>query len=149
MWIGQRLRSTALMLSLALLLLGPGTASADYQVTESQLTELEQVFQELRSKQEEQANLLSEQAGQLTELQRALNESRAQRGTLEFQLKKARESMNSSQTEMRNFQESLTEANESLQKSAKEAKATRKRIERQRNLWAVLAGVAVIYAAAK
>lgn len=148
MW--RRGRKSLLPLLLASLVCAPVWASdGNYQVTEAQLTELETVFAQLRGKQAEQASLLTEQANQLTSLRRALNESRAQIGTLNYQLQKSRESITSSQTEVQAFQSSLTEARESFEKSEKAHQQTEKRVKRQRTIWAVLAIAAGAWAAAK
>lgn len=148
MW--GRGRSASLALGLALLFWGPVSASEPaYQMTAAQMTELQAVFQSLRNQQEEQQRLLTEQASQLTELKKALNASKAQQSSLEYQLKKARTSIGSSQAEAATWQLSLTEARESFEKSEKAHQQTEKRVKRQRTIWAVLAIGFGAWAAAK
>lgn len=91
-----------------------------YQITAAQLTQLESIFQQLRTAQTEQEQQIETLRIQLTE----------------------------SETAIRQSQDSLQKANQSLQESAEEAKRTHDRLERQRDTWASMAvlilGVAVM-----
>lgn len=89
-----------------------------YQVTAAQLTQLESIFQQLRTAQTEQAQ----------------------------QIKTLKTQLTASENQIRQSQTSLQKANQSLQESAEEAKRTHDRLERQRDTWAaaavlILAGV--------
>ena len=115
----------SLLLSLLLLFFGSGCAEAAYTVTDQQLTQLEEVFYQLKNKQSQQETLLNQQESQIGMLKKQLNESQT--------------AIENSQESMKKLRESLNEANQSLQKSAEEAKRTQKRLERQRNTWAFAA----------
>ncbi len=122
---------------LLLLFSAPVTISAaepTYQMTDQELTELSMIFEQLESRQKQQEALLTQQVEQLT--------------TLQGQLETSKKQISSSQTEMQKLQTSLRRANQSLQESSDEAKRAHDRLERQRNMWAVVAaivlGVAVV-----
>ena len=118
-----------LLLSLSLfaspLFCGSASAEETYQMTEDQLTQLEEVFDQLKNKQSQQETLLNQQESQIGMLKKQLNESQT--------------AIENSQESMKKLRESLNEANQSLQQSAEEAKRTQKRLERQRNTWAFAA----------
>ena len=78
-----------------------------YQVTAAQLTQLESIFQQLRTAQTEQAKQIETLKTQLT----------------------------ASENQIRQSQTSLQKANQSLQESAAEAKRTHDRLKRQRIIW--------------
>ena len=90
-------------------------AEPSYTVTETQLTQLETIFRQLKTQQQEQVQQIETLKTQLT----------------------------ASETAIKQSQTSLSKANQSLQVSAAEAKRTRDRLERQRNTWAVFAIIAV------
>ena len=124
------------MLSLLFALSLPaGALGADYTVTEEQLTSLEQVFSELRSEQETQQKLLTEQKAQIE--------------TLKDQLKTSDEEMKKSGKALKEADQRLKEANQSLEKYADNAKRTKQRLERQRDLWAIFAAITVGAAVAR
>lgn len=102
-------------------------AEAAYQMTEQEMTQLEDIFNRLETKQKQQQALLNRQAEQLAKLN--------------TQLKTSQTEIESSRKATVTLQNSLDAANESLQKSAQEAKRTQKRIERQRDTWAVVAAI--------
>lgn len=120
-----------LLLSLSLfaspLFCGSASAEETYQMTEDQLTQLEEVFDQLKNKQSQQDTLLNQQESQIGMLKKQLNESQT--------------AIENSQESMKKLRESLNEANQSLQQSAEENKRTQKRLERQRNTWAAIAAV--------
>lgn len=99
------------------------SAATTYQVTDSELTELSTIFEQLDSRQKQQKALLAQQAEQLT--------------TLREQLEISQKQINISQTEMQKLQTSLDTANQSLKESAAEAKRKNDRLERQRDMWAI------------
>ena len=115
----------SLLFSSCLVLYGSVSAEAAYTVTEDQLTQLEEVFYQLKNKQSQQETLLNQQESQIGMLKEQLNESQT--------------AIENSQESMKKLRESLNEANQSLQQSAEEAKKTQKRLERQRNTWAFAA----------
>lgn len=125
MW---NIKSVLLMSALLFCFSVPVTTSAQdptYQITDQELETLSTIFTQLDSKQKRQETLLNQQEKQLE--------------TLNTQLKTSQTEIESSRKAVETLQTSLSEANESLQKSAAEAKNTQKRIERQRDTWAVAA----------
>ena len=124
------------MLSLLFCLSLPASISAaEYMITEEQLTSLEQVFSELRSEQETQQKLLTGQKAQIETLKNQLK-------TSDEEMKKSAKALNEAETQ-------LAEANQSLAKYADNAKRTKQRLERQRDLWAILAAITVGAAVAR
>ena len=109
--------------------------AANYTVTEEQLTSLEQVFSELKTEQETQQKLLTGQKAQIE--------------TLKAQLKTSDEEMKKSAKALKEADQRLKEANQSLAKYADNAKRTKQRLERQRDLWAILAAITVGAAVAR
>lgn len=93
-------------------------AEPTYQITEAELTQLETVFQQLKTVQQKQEKQIDALKIQLTESEAAIKQSET----------------------------SLTRANESLKVSADEAKRTQQRIERQRDTWAAAAIAAALTA---
>ena len=104
-------------------------SAADYTVTEDQLTSLEQVFSELRTQQQTQEKLLTTQRNQIEELKNQLKTSDAE--------------MKKSAKALKEADQRLKEANQSLEKYADNAKRTKQRLERQRDLWAIFAAITV------
>lgn len=133
-----RLRKFLSRLLFCWLLLGVITASAaekTYQITETELTQLEYNLNKL-----EQLNKQS-QADLLT-LKERLAKSQEKSITLQGQLTDLKEANET--------QESLLQtANKSLQKYVEEETRTCRRIKRQRNIAWTIAGCLVVYAAAK
>ncbi len=103
------------------------SAADQYTMTAQELETLEDIFSQLSRRQAEQKRLLTEQEEQLAKLN--------------TQLKTSQTEIEKSKKATATLQTSLTAANESLQKSAQEAKRTQKRIERQRDTWAVVAAI--------
>lgn len=114
-------KNVLLVSVLALCFSAPVTGWAEeptYTVTETQLTQLESIFQQLKTQQQQQAQ----------------------------QIKTLKTQLTASENQIRQSQTSLQKANQSLQESAEEAKRTHDRLERQRDTWAaaavlILAGV--------
>ena len=126
MWM--RLKRVLYIVLLACLFSVPATgADAAYQMTAQKMSQLEDIFSQLDSRQKQQQALLNRQAEQLTKLNEQLETSRTE-------IEKSKKATATLQT-------SLTAANESLQASAQEAKRTQKRIERQRDTWAVVTAI--------
>lgn len=106
----MRIKGILYTLLLACCFSAPVTGCAEeptHQITAAQLTQLESIFQQLRTAQTEQEQQIETLRIQLTE----------------------------SETAIRQSQTSLQKANQSLQESAEEAKRTRDRLKRQRIIW--------------
>lgn len=117
-----------------LLWLAAGTSSQAeemYQISESELTTLEQNLNQLEKNNEIKQRLLTEQKTQLTEANRQLE-------TVQKELT-ASKSLNEA------TRKSLERANQSLQQLEQEAKRKIRVKTRQRNLWIAIAG-GVLYA---
>ena len=97
------------------------SAAAMYQATDSELTELSEIFNQLSNKQTEQQKLLTEQTKRIEMLQ--------------IQLETSQKEIEISKQSTEALQTSLTTANQSLQESAAEAKRTHDRLKRQRIIW--------------
>ena len=102
-----------------------------YQISESELTTLEQDLNQLAKNNETKQQLLTEQKTQLTEANRQLE-------TVQKELT-ASKSLNEA------TQKSLERANQSLQQLEQEVKRKIRVKTRQRNLWIAIAG-GVLYA---
>lgn len=105
------------------------SAATTYQVTDSELTELSEIFSQLSSKQKEQQKLLTEQTKRIE--------------TLQIQLATSQKEIEISKQSTEALQTSLTAANQSLQESAAEAKREHERLQRQRDTWALLSALAI------
>ena len=134
-----------LLLSFALLLLGCTSASAQermYEISETELAQLEENLSELSSVNDGQRE-------KLTTLQEKLKASETR---LELSEKNSRmlglrlELLSKELTEQAS---SLENANRLSQEYEQEERQTKRRIERQRNIAYVLAAIAVIFCAAK
>ena len=123
------LRCLALSSALALLpSCGSPAIAQTYQVTEAELTALEQNLQTLSEHSKSKQALLEEQSKQL----QALNEQLRQ-----------------SLTQNEKTRNSLKAAEASLREYAEEAKRKEAVKNRQRNLWIVIAGIATAWAVCK
>lgn len=121
-----------LLLVSALFCWAPTCSAAEtYQVTEDQLTTLEQTFSQLKQKQIEQEALLTLQKNQIETLKKQLMESQT--------------AMNSSQDSLTALNISLTKANESFQKYVEEQEAEKNRLRQQRTIWTAVAALAAGY----
>lgn len=105
-----------------------------YQISESELTTLEQDLNQLAKSNETKQQLLTEQKAQLTEANRQLE-------TVQKELT-ASKSLNEA------TQKSLERANQSLKQFEDEAKRKIRVKTRQRNLWIAISG-GLLYALAK
>lgn len=123
----KRVLYTVLLVSLFSVPATGADAAMAYRMTAQEMTQLEDIFNQLDSRQKQQQKLLTEQEEQLAKLN--------------TQLKTSQTEIEKSKKATATLQTSLTAANESLQKSADEAKRTQKRIERQRDTWAVVAAI--------
>ena len=147
MWreIGRKLCISALLLLLAFLLLDISFASAQermYEISEEELTLLEENLNELSS-------VNGEQREQLTSLQEMLKASETRLEASERNSKMLSVKLDWLSKELSAQTSSLENANRLLQEYEEEERSTKRRIERQRNIAYVLAAIAVIWCAAK
>lgn len=105
-----------------------------YQISESELTTLEQDLNQLAKNNETKQQLLTEQKTQLTEANR--------------QLETAQKELTASKRLNEATQKSLERANQSLQQLEQEAKRKIRVKTRQRNLWIAISG-GLLYALSK
>lgn len=106
----MRIKGILYTLLLACCFSAPVTGWAEeptYQITAAQLTQLESIFQQLKTQQQQQAQ----------------------------QIKTLKTQLTASENQIRQSQDSLQKANQSLQESAEEAKRTHDRLKRQRIIW--------------
>ena len=137
--------SAALLVSCAALLLGCGSASAEektYQITEAELTLLEENLNELSTVNEGQREKLTILQEKLTASETRLEASERNSRMLSVKL----DWLSKELTEQAS---SLENANLLLKEYEQEEQRKRRRIERQRNTAYVLAAIAVIFCAVK
>ena len=106
----------------------PVACAKTYQITEQELTQLEQNLARLEQNSKSKQALLQTQSKKLKKLEELLNQS----------LKQNEETQNS-----------LANAEESLKQYEQEMKHKQAVKERQRNLWIALAGIATAWAVSK
>ena len=124
MWTTKRLCICLLVCSLWLAAGSTSQAEEMYQISESELTQLETNLDELEKSNAVKQDLLTEQKAQLETARKELTESK---------------SLNEA------TQKSLERANQSLKQFENEAKRKIRVKTRQRNLWIAIAG-GVLYA---
>ena len=147
MWreIGRRLCIAALLLLLSFLLLDVSFASASermYEISETELMQLEENLSGLSSVNEEQRE-------KLWNLQEMLKASETRLEASERNSKMLSVKLDWLSKELTEQTASLENANRLLQEYEEEERRTKRRIERQRNIAYVLAAIAVIWCAAK
>ena len=147
MWreIGRRLCIAALLLLLSFLLLDISLVSAQermYEITEEELTLLEENLSDL-------SNVNGEQREKLMSLQEKLTASETRLALSEKNSKMLGMKLDWLSKELTEQASSLENANRLLQEYEQEERRTKRRIERQRNIAYVLAAIAVIWCAAK
>ena len=134
MWIAKRL---CICLLACLLWLAAGTSSRAemmYQISETELTQLETDLNQLKKNNETKQNLLTEQKAQLTEANQ--------------QLEMVKKQLIESKTLNDQTLKSLENANQSLKQLEDEAKKDIETKTRQRNLWIAISG-GLLYALSK
>lgn len=133
MWITRKgLILSAVLLSLWLSPLLSGShaqAEAQYTISETELTQLEQNWTTLEQHSKDKKILLDKQAKQLNEAQE--------------QLKIANEQIGKSQELNEQMQNSLEKANQYLKEYEREAERKIRIKTRQRNMWIIISAVAV------
>lgn len=127
MWKSQR-KWLFLPLVLSLWLSAGSTSQAEtmYQISESELTTLEQDLNQLAKNNETKQQLLTEQKTQLTEANR--------------QLEAVQKELTASKSLNAQTQKSLASVNQSLKQLEDEAKQKIRVKTRQRNLWIAISG---------
>ena len=141
----RKLCIAALLLLLSFLLLGVSLVSAQermYEITEEELTLLEENLSELLSVNEGQRE-------KLTSLQEKLKASETRLEASERNSKMLSVRLDWLSKELTEQASSLENANRLLKEYEQEEKRKRRRIERQRNTAYVLAAIAVIFCAVK
>jgi len=141
----RRLCIAALLFLLSALLLGCTSASAQermYEITEAELTQLEENLIGLSTVNDEQRE-------KLWNLQEMLKASETRLEASERNSKMLSVKLDWLSKELTEQTSSLENANRLLQEYEEEERRTKRRIERQRNIAYVLAAVAVIFCAAK
>ena len=131
MWTTKRLCICLLACSLWLAAGSTSQAEEMYQISESELTTLEQDLNQLAKNNETKQQLLTEQQTQLTEANQ--------------QLEAVQKELTASKVLNEATQKSLERANQSLIELEDEAKRKIRIKTRQRNLWIAIAG-GVLYA---
>lgn len=126
MWTTKRLCICLLACSLWLAAGSTSQAEEMYQISESELTTLEQDLNQLAKNNETKQQLLTEQQTQLTEANR--------------QLEAVQKELTASKSLNAATQKSLLRANQSLQQFEDEAKRKIRVKTRQRNLWIAISG---------
>ena len=147
MWreIGRRRCIAALLLLLSFLLLDVSFASASermYEISETELTQLEENLSGLSSVNDEQRE-------KLWNLQEMLKDTETRLEASERNSKMLSVKLDWLSKELTTQTYSLENANRLLQEYEEEERRTKRRIERQRNIAYVLAAIAVIFCAAK
>lgn len=134
MWTTKRLCICLLACSLWLAAGSTSRAEEMYQISESELTTLEQDLNQLAKNNETKQQLLTEQQTQLTEANR--------------QLEAVQKELTASKSLNEATQKSLERANQSLQQLEQEVKRKIRVKTRQRNLWIAISS-GLLYALAK
>ncbi|MBP5200764.1 MAG: hypothetical protein J6Z82_08965 [Schwartzia sp.] len=147
MWreIGRKLCISALLLLLAFLLLDISFASAQermYEISEEELTQLEENLREL-------SNVNDGQREKLTNLQEMLKTSEMRLEASERNSRMLSVKLDWLSKELTEQTSSLENANRLLKEYEEEERRTKRRVERQRNIAYVLAAIAVIFCAVK
>lgn len=134
MWTTKRLCICLLACSLWLAAGSASQAETMYQISESELTQLEANLNQLEKTNETKQQLLTEQKTQLTEANQ--------------QLETVKKELIASKNLNEATQKSLLRANQSLTELEKEARHKVQVKARQRNLWIVISG-GLLYALSK
>lgn len=135
------MRKVVSCLLLLLLCLSPAVSSASaYSVTEAQLTELESIFNELRTVNETLLAGSNQSARDLIEAREQLKRLRDELTKLKVLLQGLKEESSQAQSVLAKANEELRLASESYKKSASEARQKIKSLEWQRNVLVVIAG---------
>ena len=126
MWTTKRLCICLLVCSLWLAAGSTSQAETMYQISETELTQLEANLNQLKKNNETKQQLLTEQQTQLTEANQ--------------QLETVKKELTASKSLNDQTRKSLEKANQSLQQFEDEAKRKIRVKTRQRNLWIAISG---------
>lgn len=136
------MRKAVSFLLLLVLWLSPSvsSASAYYSVTEAQLTQLECIFEELKTVNETLLLESNQSARELIEARKQLKELHSELTKLKEQLAMLKAESNQAQSDLVKINSELQLASESYKKSVSEANRRIKSLEWQRGIIAVVAG---------
>ena len=135
------MRKAVSCLLLLLLCLSPALSSASaYSVTEAQLTELESIFNELRTVNETLLAGSNQSARDLIEAREQLKRLRDELTKLKERLQGLKEESSQAQSILAKANEELKLASESYKKSVSETKGKIRSLEWQRGILVVVAG---------
>ena len=152
MW--TKIKSLRLWLILAFSFLclpcvGICSPSQTYQISETELTQLQNHLDALEQNNSELLNLLNASELDLNEASRSLNESKKELATLKAQLETLQAETKTLSESLRIANEELAKASASFKQYEKERDRAENRLRTQRNIWEALFAVAVGVAAAR
>ena len=133
MWTTKRLCICLLACSLWLAAGSTSQAEEMYQISESELTELETNLETLKAHNQERQKVLTEQATLLNQQKETIKKQAGE-------LRRLKKEIVISKTANEETQKSLLRANQSLQQFEDEAKRKIRVKTRQRNLWIAISG---------
>ena len=139
------MRKAVSFLLLFVLLLSPSVSSASaYTITEAQLTQLESIFDELKTVNETLLLESNQSARELIEARKQLKELQSELTKLKEQLAILKAESNQAQSGLEKINSELKLASESYKKSVSEANRKIKSLEWQRGILAVVAGLLAV-----
>lgn len=152
MWTKTRLLNI-LLISACLFLFAPSrgicSQSQTYQISETELTTLEQNLETLEQHNEMLKAILTTQGDELTEALNLLTQSQEELAKLRNELQTARNETQSAQESLKIANDELAKAAQSFKQYERERDRTENRLRNQRNIWEVLCFVAVGVAVAR
>ena len=135
------MRKAISFLLLFVLLLSPSVSSASaYTITEAQLTQLESIFDELKTVNETLLLESNQSARELIEARKQLKRLQDELTKLKEQLAMLKAESNQAQSDLVKINSELQLASESYKKSVSEANRKIKSLEWQRGILTVVAG---------
>ena len=135
------MRKAVSCLLLFVLLLLPAVSSASaYIVTEAQLTQLESIFDELKTVNETLLSESNQSARELIEARKQLKRLQDELTKLKEQLAMLKAESNQAQSDLAKINSELQLASESYKKSVSEAQGKIRSLEWQRGILAMVAG---------
>ena len=139
------MRKAVSFLLLFVLLLSPSVSSASaYTITEAQLTQLESIFDELKTVNETLLLESNQSARELIEARKQLKRLQDELTKLKEQLAMLKAESNQAQSDLVKINSELKLASESYKKSVSEANRKIKSLEWQRGILAVVAGLLAV-----
>ena len=135
------MRKAVSFLLLFVLLLSPSVSSASaYTITEAQLTQLESIFDELKTVNETLLLESNQSARELIEARKQLKRLQDELTKLKEQLAMLKAESNQAQSDLAKINSELQLASESYKKSVSEAQGKIRSLELQRGILAMVAG---------